>query len=133
MRGTSLAVIAGAFALVGQSGMGLAQSASQATGAQVQPRRLTAVELRALNSVPHTSYVAGNYGPNTNVAYFTPDGQIRFRSPNLHDVGTYRITDDGKLCTKYKTLRDGVENCQDIYQTSPDTFESQLPNGRIVK
>jgi hypothetical protein len=128
MRGKCFAVIAVAVSLAGRGGAGLAQS-----GAQAQPHKLSAAELRALNSVPHTSYVAGRFGPNTSVAYFTPDGQIKFRSPDLHDAGTYRITDDDKLCTKYRTIRSGLENCQDIYQIGPDTYESHLPNGTIVK
>jgi hypothetical protein len=125
--------------IIGGCQSGLCQTASQTPTGQpqptavAQPHKLTADELRALNSAPHTSYAAGNYGPKTNVAYFLPDGHIKFRSPDVHDVGVYRITDDGKLCTKYETLRGGLENCQDVYQTGPDSYESHLPNGTIVR
>src|SRR5215467_238585 len=50
--------------------------------ASASPHKLTTAELRALNSAPHTAYSVGRFGPKTNAGYFTPDGQIRFRSPD---------------------------------------------------
>lgn len=107
-------------------------SSAQPQAGQGTKHKLTADDLRSLMSVPFTSYSVGNYGPKTNAAYFTPDGNIKFKSPNQNDTGKYRVTDDGKLCTQYKVLRNGTENCQDLYQTGPDQYESHLPNGTIV-
>jgi len=115
-----------------QSAPSLSSAAQAQPAAVVQPHKLTASELRAMNSVPHTSYAAGNWGPRTYAAYYTPDGQIKGHSPWGSDVGTYRITDDSKFCSKYRTFRNGAETCQDIYQTGPDTYEAHLPDGTIV-
>jgi len=83
--------------------------------------------------MPRTSYIAGDWGPKTYAIYYTPDGQIKAHwLPHGWDTGTYKVTDDGKFCTKYGTLRNGVENCWDIYQTGPDTYEAHLPDGTIV-
>jgi len=110
-----------------------AQPAPQPSAPQTYPKRLTAAELRERNVVARTSYVPGRFGPKTNVAYFTPDGKIKFRSPDIWDTGTWRIMDDGQLCTKYTKLRNGQETCQTIYLTGPDTTEAHLPDGTILK
>jgi hypothetical protein len=55
------------------------------------------------------------------------------RSPDVSDTGTYRITDDDMYCSKYRKLRDGVETCQTIWQTGPNTYETHLPNGTVIK
>ena len=93
---------------------------------------LAAAELRAMFAVPHTTYSPGSYGPKTNVGYYA-NRQIKFRSPGITDTGTYRITDQGQFCAKYQKIGDGNENCQDIYQVAPDTYEAHLPNGTIVR
>ncbi len=99
--------------------------------APMQPHQLTGAEIRALGE--HTAYSAGRFGPKTNTSYFTPDGQIRMRSPDISDTGTFRITDDDMYCSKYRKLRDGAETCQTIWQTGPNTYEAHLPNGSVVK
>jgi hypothetical protein len=128
------AMVAGLVIAMGESGSGLAQTGSQAPTSQPQHHQLTAAELHALFAVPHTSYAAGTYGPKTNIGYYTPDGQIKGRSAGQAlDTGTFRITDDGLFCSKYARLRGGVENCQTIYQIGPDTYETHLPNGLIIR
>jgi hypothetical protein len=110
-----------------------AQVGSPSSAAQGYPRKLTAADLRERLSVARTSYSPGNFGPKTNAAYFSPDGNIKFRSPDIWDTGTWKITEDGLLCTKYTKLRNAQETCQTVYLTGPDTMESHLPNGTIVK
>jgi hypothetical protein len=114
-----------AFLTILASGSAVAQAP-----APVPPHRLTGAEIRALGE--HTSYSAGRFGPKTSTAYFTPDGQVRVRSPDVSDTGTYRITDDDMYCSNRK-LRDGVETCQTIWQTGPNTYETHLPNGTVIK
>src|ERR1700731_3519833 len=80
---------------------GRAQLAPQPSAAQTYPKLLTAADLRERFAVAYTTYSAGNFGPKTYAVYFTPDGKIKFRSPDMSDTGTWRITDDGHLCTKY--------------------------------
>ena len=109
-----------------------AQTGASAPVAPPQPHKLTAAELQAMFAAPHTTYSPGSYGPNTNVGYYA-DGQIKFRNSEINDSGTYTISDKGQLCTKYRTFRGGSENCQDIYQVGPDTYEAHLPNGTIIK
>ena len=138
MRITSLTVVVvGLTVAACQSGP--SQTASQATSAtpptvpQTQPvsHKLSADELRAMVSTPHTVYAAGTYGPKTIATYYA-DGHIKSRSPGGGDTGVYRVSDDGKFCTTYKTFRGGKENCQDIYQTGPNMYEAHLPDGTIV-
>jgi hypothetical protein len=108
------------------SGSGLAQAP-----APMSPHQLTAAEIRAAY-VGNVGYGAGRFGPKTSSVYFAPDGQIRMRSPDMNDSGTYRITDDGMYCSKFHKLRDGVEACQTIWQTGPNAYESHY-NGRVTK
>jgi hypothetical protein len=109
------------------SGSALAQAP-----APVQPHRLTGAEIRTAY-VGNMAYGFGRFGPKTITTYFAPDGQVRARSPDGSDTGTYRITDDDMYCSKYRKLRDGVETCQTIWQTGPNTYEAHLPNGSVVK
>jgi hypothetical protein len=133
MRGTSVVVAAAAFIMAWTaSGPGSAQTASQTPGAQQYPHQLTGAEVRARVS-DSTAYTAGNFGPKTYAVYYSAGGQIKIRSPDFQDVGTYRITDDGQFCTKYNKMRNGQETCQTLWQTGPDAFENHLPNGQIIK
>jgi hypothetical protein len=103
----------------------LAESASQ-------PRKLTGAQIRAAY-VGNTGYTAGKFGPKTSIGYFSPDGTLRMRSPDLSDIGTYKISDEGFYCSKWARLRGGVETCLAVYQTGEDTFEGHLPNGTVLK
>jgi hypothetical protein len=66
-------------------------------------------------------------------SYRSADGHIHLKSPDVEDVGTYRITDDDRFCTKYSRLRGGQETCQTVWQTGPNSFEAHLPNGQTFK
>ena len=81
--------ILGIIVLVGARSSG---SAVAQTPAQAQQR--TGSEIRSVY-VGNTAYIAGRFGPKTIAVYFAPDGQIKTRSPDGGDTGTYRITEDG--------------------------------------
>jgi hypothetical protein len=133
MRRISAAVTAIVVVLAGWAGVpALAQPASQAAGAPQYPHRLTSAEIRDRQS-DATFYTIGQYGPKTYTGYFSSGGQIKWRGPGALDVGTWRVTNDDLLCTKYTKLRDGQETCQAIWQTGPDSFEARLPNGQIFR
>ncbi len=109
------------------SGSALAQAP-----APVSLHRLTAAEIRAAY-VGNTAYGLGRFGPKSFESYFAPDGQVRMRSPDITENGTYRITDDDMYCSKYQTIRGGVDTCQTVYQTGPNAYEVHPAIGPIVK
>ena len=39
------------------------------------------------------------------------DGSQTIKAGNFKDTGTWRVTDDGKLCSKWKKIRKGEERC----------------------
>ena len=108
-------------------------SAAQTSTPPAQyPHQLTAAELRA--TIPNsTAYLPGNWGPKSYVNYRSADGHIHVKGPDIDDLGTFRITDDGLLCTKYNKLRNGQETCQTVWLTGPGAMESRLPNGQVFK
>jgi hypothetical protein len=110
----------------------MASNVAVAQVAPGAPRRLTGAEIRAAY-VGNSAYTAGRFGPKTSAGYFAPDGQVRMRSPDVSDTGTYRITDDDMYCSKFQKLRDGVETCQTIWQTGTNSYEAHLPNGAVLK
>ena len=69
----------------------------------------------------------------TFAGYYSPDGKIVVHSPQINDIGTYRITDDGEFCTRYTTIRNGVETCQTMWQVDQNTIEGHLPNGAVIQ
>ena len=113
------------------AGFALAGCESEQTTAQpaAEMHKLTVDELRAEFAIPHTTYAAGSYGPKTSVSYVA-DGKIRMRSPQINDTGTYRITDDGQYCSKFTTVRGGLETCQTIYQVGDGKYESHCRMGQ---
>ena len=98
-RMKSMIVIATAVALMVagcQGGSRPARTTSQAPAAQPASRQLSAAELRQLYAAGVTSYSSGSSGPRTFAGYHSPDGKIILHSPQMNDIGTYRITDDGE-------------------------------------
>ena len=96
-------------------------------------RQLSAAELRQRYAAGVTSYSSGSSGPKTFAGYYSPDGKIVLHSPQMNDIGTYRITDDGQFCTRYTTIRNGVETCQTMWQVDQNTIEGHLPNGAVIQ
>jgi hypothetical protein len=96
------------------------------------PRKLTGAEILGA-FVGNTVYTAGRFGAKTNIIHYDTDGTIKLISPDVWDAGTYKVSDDGVFCTKYRLIRDGSETCQTIYQVGPSAYEFHLPNGTILK
>ena len=96
-----------------------------------QPRKLSGPETVSV-LVGNTAHVLGRFGPNTTTIHYNRDGTIDWTSPDGRDSGTWRVTDDGLFCTKYRNLRNGAETCQNLWQTGPDAFEFRLPNGTVM-
>jgi hypothetical protein len=64
-------------------------------------------------------------------AYFTPDGHERFREGNFTDIGTWRVTPDGRFCSALVQLSANTEECYVMYRVGNNvTF--QRPNGTTV-
>ena len=99
--------------------------------AAIEPRKLSGPETVSV-LVGNTAHVLGRFGPNTTTIHYNRDGTIDWTSPDGRDSGTWRVSDDGLFCTKYKYLRNGVETCQNLWQTGPDAFEFRLPNGTVL-
>ena len=126
-------VLAALLALTGCAGTTSSTQTSPLISASGQyPHQLTAAEVRA--TMPNsTEYAIGNYGPKTYATYYSANGHIHFKGPDAEDFGTFRITDDGQMCTKYEQYRRGQETCQTVWLTAPNTLETHLPDGKIVK
>jgi hypothetical protein len=122
-------VFAGLVALAGCAGT---TSSTQTIAPVSYPHQLTAAEIRTIKP-NSTDYAAGAWGIKTYATYYSPDGHIHYKGPDAEDFGTYRITDDGMICTKYQKYRNGLETCQTVWLTAPDTLETHLPNGGVVK
>ncbi len=107
----------------------LVQGSAQAAAGKHQ---LTAAEVRSV-LVGNTAETYGQYGAKTYINRYKPDGTVEFRSPMGNDTGTYKITDDGQLCTSYPDRRNGAQVCLTIYQTGPNEYESHSSTGQTYK
>jgi hypothetical protein len=47
--------------------------------------------------------------------YLASDGTALAQLPTGVDEGTWRLTDDGQWCAKWKLFRAGTEYCQRVY------------------
>jgi hypothetical protein len=61
-------------------------------------------------------------------ALFAPDGRIRFRQGTFQDVGSWRLTADGRLCSTLSRINDGNETCYLLYR-SGNSVRFTTPNG----
>jgi hypothetical protein len=77
-------------------------------------RRLTAADVQSV-FVGMTNYGTGQDGKRY-VSYIAPDGSIRIRGDGYADSGQYRIESDGRICIRYRKLRDGAEICQTVWR-----------------
>jgi hypothetical protein len=62
--------------------------------------------------------------------YDGANGTAKIQMVKYNDVGTYRITEDGMWCVKWKAFA-GQESCAVIYRNG-DTYQSVLPDGSLV-
>ena len=108
------------------------QSATSSAQPAPQGRPLTGAEIRAAY-LGNTSYSAGRFGPKTTAGYFSPDGTVKLRSPDISDVGTYNISDEGVYFSKFTKISIGTENCMTIYRIGQNLFEAHLTNGTVLQ
>jgi hypothetical protein len=75
------------------------------------PQTLTAAELKStfVGNTQHGESINGVF-----VIYMSPKGAIRGKFDLGQDHGTWRITDDGKLCAKWRGLFRSVESCRTV-------------------
>ncbi len=86
--------------------------------------RMTAAQLRStlVGATQHGRSVEGDF-----VSYLAPDGTARYRGGATTLRGTYKITDDGQICTTWAPMGP-VPGCMTVVQTG-NTFTFFLPNG----
>jgi hypothetical protein len=75
------------------------------------PTNLTAAELKAafVGNTQHGESINGVF-----LIYMAPNGVVRGKFDLGQDHGTWRITDDGKLCAKWRGLFRSVESCRTV-------------------
>jgi hypothetical protein len=75
------------------------------------PTNLTAAELKAtfVGNTQHGESINGVF-----VIYMAPNGNVHGKFDLGQDRGKWRITDDGKLCAKWKGLFRSVESCRTV-------------------
>jgi hypothetical protein len=105
--GTSLVTVPGSVVYVPT------QTASIAPGATL-PARLTNNEIATLIAGNTATGVASNGQPY--YLYFSRDGRVRFREGDFSDSGSWRVTNDGMLCTSMAKTNVGVEQCYALYR-----------------
>lgn len=93
------------------------------------PMRLSADEIAAAFTNNTAQGVAADGQPYA--AYFTADGQERFRAGAFTDVGTWRVLPDGRFCSALTRLGGGGEECYIMYR-SGNAITFQRPDGVTV-
>jgi hypothetical protein len=76
-----------------------------------------------LTSAAIRDAIAGNTSVGTmsgsNITYsmyVAPDGTAQAKLPTGIDPGTWRLTEDGQWCAKWRLFRGGDEYCQRVYR-----------------
>jgi hypothetical protein len=59
---------------------------------------------------------------------YRPDGTLSASWAQGSDSGTYRITPEGQLCTRWKQIRGGAESCDRVYAPEPQRYLSFAPD-----
>jgi hypothetical protein len=91
-------------------------------------QKLSAAELAKVE--PNATAIGTN-GYENFAIYTAPDGRFAIRMPSVVDSGTYKITDDGRVCLKYNRAFDAGEYCNSIYRDG-QTYRAVGPDGNIV-
>ena len=91
---------------------------------------LTSAEIRdAVVGQTGTGSITGS--TITFAMYLAPDGAALARRPTGIERGQWRLTNDGELCLRWQTYRQGEEYCQNAYREGrmlrfQDTKSAQL-------
>lgn len=89
------------------------QTASVSPGGML-PARLSSGEILSLLADNTATGVASN--GQTYYLRFARDGRVRFREGNFNDSGSWRITNDDRLCSTMTKTNVGVEQCYSLYR-----------------
>jgi hypothetical protein len=101
----------------------LAACASPPAGRKLNASELTKAETNAT--------AIGRTDTNQDFAIYTaPDGTFAIKMVNVDDTGTYKITDDGRICLKYHKAFEAKEYCNTIYRDG-QTYRAIGPDGTI--
>lgn len=84
---------------------------------------------QALFSKPfEATFISSKNGRTSNLQYF-PDGTQKLSNTKITDEGTWRIV-NGDQCSKWKTIRKGVEKCGTWFEIADGKYEIYLsPEG----
>lgn len=77
------------------------------TAAATEAGRLTAEQVRS-------TFIGREWTQGTGTFLFSPDGTYRYRDPQMSARGTWRMDDDGMLCTVNSVS--GVRTCYTFYR-----------------
>jgi hypothetical protein len=92
------------------------------------PQTLTAAELRStfVGNTQHGESINGVF-----LIYMAPNGVIRGKFDLGQDHGKWRITDDGKLCAKWRGLFRSVESCRTVEKKGA-VYRMMEPEGEVA-
>jgi hypothetical protein len=92
------------------------------------PPTLTAAELKStfVGNTQHGESINGVF-----IIYMAPNGKVHGKFDLGQDRGTWRITDDGKLCAKWRGLFRSVESCRTV-QKKGDVYVMIEPQGEVA-
>ena len=82
------------------------------------------IEIFSEKRVATFSFGSGNMA----TAYYFPDGTQRIAGEKGMDEGKYKI-EKGQLCSKWKKIRKGKEECYKIYRSEGNKFILIKPDG----
>lgn len=63
-------------------------------------------------------------------ATYHPDGTAQVAWEGGSDEGTWRIA-DGRFCSKWRTVRNGVENCTRTYKLGENEYQAYNADGTL--
>lgn len=78
------------------------------------PARLSSSEILPLIDGNTATGVASN--GQTYYVHFLRDGRLRFRENDYVDSGSWRVTNDNRLCSTLTKINAGVEECYSLYR-----------------
>lgn len=87
---------------------------------------MTNSDLATLFSQPGQAEFANSRG--ISVVSYAPDGTQTLKKGSFSDVGTYRI-DGNQLCSKWKKIRNGAEECSTLYRTGAKEYRVASQTG----
>ena len=92
------------------------------------PQILTAADIKAafVGNTQHGESINGVF-----LIYMAPDGNVHGKFDLGQDRGKWRITDDGKLCSKWRGLFRSVESCRTV-QKKGAVYLMIEPEGEVA-